>query len=185
MKKLAHHICLFVLVVVVAVAFRVWDALKIPVDIWRMIRDVTAVAVLLAVSASAQPAPVGLYTLKTLAWDGPGTNWQVMIRTQTNALPVGTFEVRTNRAACSNLQYGATYYLSVKAQSNGVWSAESTNYVWPHAREDYATYWMIDKKSHALIPGSISTVTNGPTDWAGRTLKVSVSNNITPYLIPQ
>jgi hypothetical protein len=138
----------------------------------------------------AQIAPAGLYALAYLAWDSPGcTNWQVLIRTQTNALPIHSFEIQQKITAVSNLQYGVTYYLSVKAQSNNVWSAESDLYKWPHDRTNYVS--TIAQTAPTIlgqwtdVPSSLRTEINPPSVSAVWRLKIFESNNITPFIISQ
>ena len=150
---------------------------------------------LLAGSAFAQsvavvPAPSGLYTLEYLAWDSPGcTNWQVLVRTQTNALPVLTFEKQVKITAITNLQFGVQYWLSVKAQSNQIWSAESDLYAWPHKREDYFTVQNFTASSPTAtklwLPDTIKTFTNLPVAAMIVGSGAWISNNITPYIVPQ
>lgn len=139
----------------------------------------------------AQPAPAGLYTLRSLGWDPvpEATNYSVQVRTQTNALPVSVMEVTKPWASISNLQNGQSYYLSVKCQVKGVWSLESTNLAWPHPREDYfATMgWRAASitSERTWLPNTLQTLTN-PTALSQVTgIAHWVSNNITPHVFPQ
>lgn len=146
-------------------------------------------ALLWLVSRCTAQTPPGLYTLRDLAWDGPGTNWQVFVRLQTDALPIASIESRIARSAVSNLTFNTTYWLSVRAQSNGNWSAESILFEWPQPREDYfavQNYTMVSLSGPKLwLAGTKKTFTNLPS--ASQFVGVGgwVSNNISPYVYPQ
>lgn len=155
----------------------------------RLIASLLFVA---ALSVSAQ-IPAGLYTLAFVEIvPGPAagsTNWQVLIRTDTNALPVSVIETKALKVAVSNLQYGATYYLSAKAQSNGAWSGESDTLVWPHPRTNYVTTVNQTATSPngnwADEPETTKTFVNLPYLGKYWRIKIWESNNLSPYIIPQ
>ena len=111
------------------------------------------------------------------------------MRTDTNALPVAVIETNATKIPVPNLQLGMKYFLSAKGQSNGVWSAESPFYVWPHPREDYFAVM-----NHTLsspggtktpLPGTLKTFTNlpGASQFVG--VSAWASNNITPFITSQ
>lgn len=149
-------------------------------------------ALLFACSVSAQ-SPLGLYTLAYVeVVPGPAfgcTNWQFLVRTDTNALPVEIIETNVTKVAISNLQFGLTYYLTAKGQSNGVWSVESTNYVWPHPLTNYVTTVSQTAASPNGTwtdePETLRTVINPPYFGKYWRLKIWESNNLSSYISPQ
>lgn len=148
-------------------------------------------ALLWLASKCASQTPAGLYTLRDLAWEGPGTNWQVLVRLDTNALPIASIESRTNRSAISNLTFNTTYWLSMRAQSNGNWSAESEPYKWPHDREDYFATRNYSQATiggtKIVLPLTLVVTTNVITKamWGFVGVEAWTSNNISPYIFPQ
>ena len=174
-------------------------AVEVVLEAWERLKPKRTVVLLigcLSLTSHAQPltvppAPPGLYTLKYLAWDGPGTNFEVVVRTQTNALPVHVFQTKLNRAAVSNLQYNTTYYLSVKAQSNALWSVESETFTWPHEREDYFATRNYSQATiggtKIVLPLTLVVTTNVITRamWGFVGVEAWTSNNITPYVFPE
>ena len=154
-------------------------------------RDVL-LAVLFALNVSAQ-TPSGLYTLTYVeVIPGPAagcTNWQYLVRTDTNALPVAVIETNATKIPVPNLQFGMKYFLSAKGQSNGVWSAESPFYLWPHALTNYVA--RITQTAPSVngdwqdVPGSLVTDIDPPVSGLVYRQKIWASNNIAPYVLAQ
>lgn len=151
-------------------------------SIWLLAGVITLL--LFASSKCVAQTPAGLYTLKYLAWDSNAQGGIVLVKTNPASPAVASFITDTNRAAVSNLQYGVTYYLSV-VNAGG----ESTNYIWPHPREDYfavENYTMMSLGGNKLwLPGTLRTFTNlpAPSQFVG--VAGWVSNNITPHIFSQ
>lgn len=142
----------------------------------------------IGLGAQQAPVPSDFYILRDFAWDPvPGAvSYRVHVKRINNA---DAFVITTaaTRVAVSNLTYDVIYLLSVQAlHQNGQWSNESTNYVWPHTREEYLviTNWSANSLTGSRTNlGAPLRFTNSPNRFVG--VEGWRGNNIDGHVFPQ